>query len=177
MFKKVLVLIAILSLLLMGCDDLDSTNSQTTDSDDDEIYTIDLLELSEEEMGIYDEFKKNYDESELKGVEPLSICKMYLHAGYNKDYETQYELYIKDEEYVQWSKEEDMEFPEKDRMKSYEEFQSVENLKVDITEQKHANINWDHPEEVDSDGKPYRFGFNLVKNKDGIWKVHFMPLQ
>lgn len=177
MIKKVLVLMGIFLLLLVGCNDSDTTNSDSTEVDSTEPETTSLLELNDEEMEIYNEFKENYDESVLQGVEPLSVCKMYFYASTDKDYETQYELYIKDEEYVQWSKEEHLSFSESDRMKEFDQFEKVEDLKVDITDSKHANVNWIYGDDFTVDGNPIRMGFNLVKNKEGVWKVHFMPMQ
>lgn len=162
MLGKVLVLVIILSFLLVGCDGNKTTN---------------LFELEKGELKIYNQFKENYDEEVLRDVEPLTICKMYFYARYNEDYETEYELLIKDEEYVGWTKEEHMTFTHNyDRTEFYDEFKNVEDLQVSFHENT-SDVNWKYGDELDSNGNEIRRGFLLVKNSNGIWKVHFMPMQ
>lgn len=158
MFKKFLIIFT-LTFLLVGC-----TNS------------INLLELSNNELDTYNKFKENYDEFILKDLSPLSICKLYLYSLKTKDYITEYELYTKDKDYVLWSKEEHMNIPEEHRLKDFDIFINAEKLEVNINE-KTAYIIWDYKKELDASAKPFRVGFSLTKNKNGIWKVNFMPLQ
>lgn len=42
-----------------------------------------------------------------------------------------------------------------------------------------VSISWEdkYLESYDSGGYYFRFGFGLVKSKDGIWKVAFLPMQ
>lgn len=66
---------------------------------------LDLVDLTLHEQMILDQFKLEYDIEVLKGVEALSICKLYLYSMLIEDYETVYELYTKQESYVYISKE------------------------------------------------------------------------
>lgn len=147
-------------------------NSLKNKTDEEEII-VNLLDLNNEELQIYNKFKQHYNEEVLRDVEPLSICKMYFYAGYNKDYETEYELYIKGEEWLGWSKEEHMSIPDNERIKDFIEFKNVEDLKAEVKEDS-AVITWKYDGDNEDE---FRYGFNLVKNKDGIWKVSFMPMQ
>jgi len=52
-------------------------------------YHEDLTDLTSFESLKFEEFRNNYDDQVLKGLAPISICKMYLYASQIKDYETQ----------------------------------------------------------------------------------------
>lgn len=139
----------------------------------------DLTDLTLSEEARYEEFRASYDDGSLNGLGPLSVCKLYLHASLAEDYETTYELYTKNEKYVQWSKEEDRNFPKSDRMKDFGVYRDVYDLNIGYTEsgEKHAIITWKSRNGY-SDEKlgAYTYGFSLVKDGE-IWKVNFMPIQ
>jgi cell division protein FtsB len=139
----------------------------------------DLTDLTLYEEAKYEEFKASYDEGRLVGLGPLSVCKLYLYAASAKDYETTYELYTKNENYVQWSKEEDRNFPESDRIKDFEVYKDVYDLNIQYSgsDEEHAAITW-KSRNGDSDEKlgAYTYGFSLVRDGD-IWKVNFLPIQ
>lgn len=161
-----ITILIILSLALIAC-------SSSSDSEN-------LMELSETEEEIYNKFAQDYDESHLKGVKPLSICKLYLHAGQVQDYETEYELFIQDENYLGWSKEEHMEIPKEHRQKDWDMFEKTEDIQVSYSEDnQQAFISWivSDDSNKDADGEPFRYSFSLAKNKEGIWKVCFLPMQ
>lgn len=141
-----------------------------------------LLDLNDYEAEKFKEFKSNYEDKVLLGLEPLSICKMYLYSGYTEDYETQYELYTTKEEWVLWSKEEDENIPEEHRMKieDFKVFNDVYNLNVELKNQHYgevAVITWSsqngYYDEVEG---AWVYFFNLMKD-NGIWKVGFIPMQ
>lgn len=114
------------------------------------------------------------------GLQPLTVCKLYIHSGHIQDYETQYAFYIQDEMYLGWTKEEHMRgFSRKEKSQKKEEIMGAENLRVYYTQDSNkANITWTHgDEERDANGNLFEYHFSLVKNKDGIWKVKFLPMQ
>lgn len=139
----------------------------------------DLTDLTLYEEAKYEEFKVSYDDESLMGLGPLSVCKLYLYASSAEDYETTYELYTTDGKYVQWSKEEDMNFPKSDRMKDFRVFKDVYDLNIEYSEsdEGHAAVTW-KSRNGDSDEKlgAYTYGFSLVKDGE-TWKVNFLPVQ
>lgn len=107
---------------------------------DDSKKVVNLLKLTKEELEIYDRFKKNYNELVLKDVEPLSICKFYLYSWCEvKDYETEYELLIQEEEFVMWTKEEHINMPH-DSNRDWKEFKNAINVKTNIVDEDSAYI-------------------------------------
>jgi|LGOV01.1.fsa_nt_gb hypothetical protein len=142
-------------------------------------YHEDLTDLSTYESLKFEEFRLNYDDKVLIGLEPISICKMYLYASLIKDYETVYELYTTNEGGFFWSKEEGMNIPIKDRMSDFSIVEDVYNLKVIVNEdnKEYATIIW-YSENGYNDENigAYNNGFNLQKDGD-VWKVSFVPMQ
>ncbi|MDR7870377.1 MAG: hypothetical protein RIN55_05925 [Tissierellaceae bacterium] len=141
---------------------------------------INLLNLSQEELDAYNRFKSNYDEEELRGLEPISLMRLFLHATMEHDIETQWELYIKDDNYIGWDKEYHMSEFGNHKKTDFSEFENAVNIKIDYDEYNTgATIVWEdkYLEEYYDGGYPFIFGFGLVKNEDGIWKVSFLPMQ
>lgn len=139
----------------------------------------DLMVLTEEEKQAYDDFKKDYDTKYLIGLEPKSVMKLQLHAIMIEDYDTEYELYTKNEEYVLWSKEEHHEFPSDQRMSEFEKFKDVYNLKVHFgsSNVEDATITWKSKNGyVEEEHGAFMYGFTLVKDGD-VWKVAFLAMQ
>lgn len=139
---------------------------------------IDFLELTDEELEIYKSFKNSYNEEVLRGVEPLSIMKLYIHANREKDNETEWELYTKEENHLSWDKEYHMNIPDEHRVSNFTHFENPINIRI-TCDDNDGVITWEdkYLEEYDGNGYPFRYGFSLVKGKDGIWKVAFMPMQ
>lgn len=178
MVKKTLVvcsLILIINLILIGC----ANDSGTTN----------LLKLTESEKKIYDKFSKNYNDTVLKGLGPLTICKLYLYAEELRDYETEYELYIQDEKYLGWSKEEHLKEHENEKDEGKIEgtkdeylgiFRNAVNVQVSyLKDNKKAVITFKNNfvTSKDIEDEDFVFTFSLAKNKNGIWKVCFLPMQ
>ena len=141
-----------------------------------------LLDLNDYETEKINEFKIKYDDKVLLGLEPLSICKMYLYSAYTGDYETQYELYTTKEGWVLCSKEEYENIPEEHRMQTedFKVFNDIYNLNVELKNQHYgevAVITWSsqngYYDEVEG---AWVYFFNLMKDND-IWKVSFIPMQ
>ncbi len=143
------------------------------------VEDVNLQHLSKEEQFIYQEFTENLDDEGLKGLDPLTIAKLYFHAGMTGEYETEYELYIQDEDYVLWSKEEHIEIPEDHRKKEWDEISSNTNVTVTIWDDNRATLSWESNKEelIDADGDRFMYSFSLIKNSEGVWKVSFLPMQ
>lgn len=135
-------------------------------------YHEDLTDLNTYESIKFEEFRLSYDDEFLIDLDPISICKMYLYASLIKDYETQYELYTTNEGGFFWSKEEDLNIPNKRRMSDYTMFEDVYNLNVELKGENEdlATITWF------SKNRVYINGFSLQKHGD-VWKVSFVPMQ
>lgn len=140
-----------------------------------------LLDLNDSETEKLNEFKANYDDQALLGVEPISICKMYLYSSYIGDYETEYELYTTEEDYVMSSKEEYDNIPEEHRKQGedFKIFQDIYNLNVEYRNDDYgerAIITWSSNNGYYDDQGAWEYFFNLTKDDD-IWKVSFVPMQ
>ncbi|MDN4608243.1 hypothetical protein [Sporosarcina highlanderae] len=127
------------------------------------------------EQKVYDRFKLNRDEKELRGLDPISIAKLYVYASYHQDFETVYGLYTDREDHILWSKEEDEEIPLAHRGTPEQILQTFKNIEKGSfvqTGEYEGYIefypNGDHEE---------KSGFSMIKNEDGIWQVAFLPIQ
>jgi hypothetical protein len=135
---------------------------------------ISFMDMTDDELRIYDSFKEEYNDEMLRAVEPFTIMKFYLHSGYLKDYETEYELYREYEEGgMNWTKEEHLKFSKDDSREDYGVFEEAYNVEVEM-DGDYGVVKWNS--DYDNEGK-YKYGFSLVKNEDDIWKVSFLPMQ
>lgn len=171
--KKLLLAFTVLLTLAIGISGCRSNGENAVSN---------LLDLDKKEMKVYESFKNDHSESHLKGLEPLSICKIYLYASSKKDYETEYELYIKDDEHRLWTKAEHLRWSKEEEDIPFEKsmFEDVEELELSYSEdERSCTISWisKHDEFMDDDGNYFRFSFYLIKNRYGVWKVSFMPMQ
>ena len=139
-------------------------------------YPMDLTDLSTYESLKFEEFRLNYDDNVLIGLEPVSICKMYLYTTLIGDYETQYELYTTNEEGFFIPKEEYMKISREYKLPSYKPLEVYKlNIKFDGPNEEYATITWYSNGPIDE--RPEAFhGFHLRKDKE-IWKVSFVPMQ
>ncbi|TCS95046.1 hypothetical protein EDD58_103471 [Hazenella coriacea] len=132
---------------------------------------VHLLQLTNDEEKLYQSFKQGYNNQVLKDATPITVMKLYLHAVQQKDYGTEYELYIDDPEHISWSKEQhlqDASSKDEPLLDPYNKEMEVEFVQMDETS---GNVSY--PRE-DESGKG---SFGLIKNQQGIWKVRFMPEQ
>ncbi|MDP3387381.1 MAG: hypothetical protein Q8S24_09110 [Eubacteriales bacterium] len=136
-----------------------------------------FMDLNDSELNAYNSFKENYNDMALTGLSPLSIMKLYLYAVKTKDYDTQYELYTKDENQVMWTKEEHLNIPDNDRIKDFGIFEKATRRTVTINEEE-AIVSWysAHDSGAYNEG-PLQYGFRLTMDDNGIWWVGFMPMQ
>lgn len=158
-------------ILLIGCAD-----EQIEEKNLEPISTAGNLEngfLTEKEREAYENFKKDFDLTYLKDLEPISVAKLYVHAGFEKKYDVQYALYTDREEYVRWSKEEDEQISEKDRGTDEQNTKVFANIDKGVFKQ----IN-DFEGVIEySPDEHSTTSFHLIQNEDGVWQVSFMPIQ
>lgn len=137
-----------------------------------------FLPLTAKEQLAYEEFKASHDTAALAGLEPLSVAKLYIHAGYEQDYDTEYALYTDRKEYIMWSLEEHRAFPETDRITE----ENIRKTFAHIAEGEFVQTS-DHQGYIrfypnGDHGNPEDLaGFQLVQNEDGVWQVGFNPIQ
>lgn len=134
-----------------------------------------LFELSSVEEQAYKNFQKDLDLKHLSGLEPISIAKLYIYAGYNQDSKIQYALYTDRKDRIQWSKEEDENFPDSDRATEKQvliQFKNFEKGTFIKTSDYEGYIEFEAGE-----GSEVKSGFQMIQNEDGIWQVSFMPIQ
>jgi hypothetical protein len=188
--RKILLMLLILTLIFTGCtaardsqnneesnavnpvDNENSENPGSTVEDKDIYFNANLTELKPQEKEIYENFKKKYDNEVLRDLDPVVVAKFYLYATKTEDRETQYELYIDDENHVQWSKEEHLSFPKDDQgvMDNYlQQFKNVDiYFEKDVNNEKYGSVRIVNKE------FPY---IMMTKNSAGIWKINFLPGQ
>jgi len=157
-------------LLLIGCYNI--KDEVIVDRPTDELTEY---ELSTKEKEAYSNFQKDLNLKHLSGLEPISIAKLYVKAGFDKNYDVQYALYTDREGYVQWSKEDDKKIPESDRgsnEQNIKQFKNIDKGTFIQTSDYEGYIEYDS-----GDGKNIKSGFQMIKNKDGVWQVSFLPIQ
>lgn len=130
------------------------------------------LQLPYRLLEVYKTFAQTQNDGLLKGLTPFDIFQLYLYAEVQKDYKTQYSLFIDDPEYEPTFKTyEEYAAAAKQNGKSSEtllEIIKAGKLEEKMTSEKEAHI-------VIS--KDIGLSFGLTRNKIGIWKVKWLPLQ
>lgn len=137
------------------------------------------FELTAEEQAAYDSLSADRDERHLKGLEPVSVAKLYIQAALDEDYETQYALYYTENLGAEgWTLEEYLALPESDRSTRDDVYEVLAPLVHGEFIQSDNSAGYlrykvkfhDTGEEVD-------MGFQMKKDPDNVWKVSFLPLQ
>lgn len=133
-----------------------------------------FLDLSQDEIEIYNHFKEKYDDEVLRGSSPITLMKLYFYAENMKDFETQYELYIDDPNSVLWSKEE---FIKVANVEKKDEDISSDSILSYFENAQDPNVSYTTGAACVEINEEEGIGFSLKMNKDGIWKVSYLPLQ
>ncbi|QHJ70014.1 hypothetical protein [Planococcus halotolerans] len=134
-----------------------------------------VFELTPEELTVYEKFSADFDTAHLKDLSPISVAKLYVWAGYNQNYEVEYELLTDRDESVMWDKEYHLAIPESDRMspeKALEYFRNIDAGEFRSFDDYNGSVIFRH-----ADGPEGVGGMHMLLNYDGIWQVGFMPLQ
>jgi hypothetical protein len=174
---KVLAAICLSSALLLGCQETEELGTGTVVGNENKVALAEesnLMQLSPDELKVYAAFKKKFDDRVLKEADPIMVAKLYFHAIETHDYNTQYELFVDDVEQREWSKQEHMQMMKEEGPKMAEKmrklFARMQEVKFIEVDQKTGYLEF--PEEGENLGQ-----FQMVKNKAGIWKVKFRPMQ
>lgn len=180
MFNRNFSILVVLGTMLLSACNMEKTE-QKVEKDitvgdevivDNSTIELKLFELSTKEEEAYSNFQKDLNLKHLSGLEPISIAKLYVKAGFDKKYDVQYTLYTDREGYVQWSKEEDKKIPESDRgsvEQNIKQFENIEKGTFIQTSDYEGYIKYNSGEGTN--------GFKMIKNEDGIWQVSFLPIQ
>lgn len=134
-----------------------------------------VFELTPEELAAYENFSADFDTAHLKDLVPISVAKLYVWAGYNQNYEVEYELFTDREEYIMWSKEEHLAIPDEHRAKPEDSiifFRNIDAGEFHTGDDPFGGVSFRH-----ADGPEGKARMNMIQNVDGIWQVGFIPLQ
>ncbi|MRX73728.1 RNA polymerase subunit sigma [Bacillus lacus] len=130
--------------------------------------------LTEEEIKAYRSFSKNLNEQHLKGLNPLSVAKLYVQANLDQRFDVTYALYTDRQEHILWTKEENENLPDSDIENTQRIFKNIEKGEFIQTSDFEGYIKY---YKDDSKSPEAMMGFSMIKNENGIWQVGFMPIQ
>lgn len=129
------------------------------------------LELSAVLLERYEQFKDTKDKQILSGLSPSEVFQLFFYAEEIQDYETQYSLFIDDEEYLKV-------------FETYEDYlvAKQQNPSNSLLEKVKSGTLFEHiidetSASVSIEAETTGLGFGLSKNKHGIWCVNWLPIQ
>lgn len=148
-------------------------------------FNVEALSLSPKLLSIYKKYEQQKDDNLLRGLDPVDICKLYYHAEEKFDYETMYALYVK------FENGENVSYPDlKTYLKDIKSDKNlVQNSKNHLKELKEQTISIEQiPIDLKTTAIQFTFKskeirgggfetFMVVKDKNGIWKANWMPIQ
>ncbi|KQL33451.1 hypothetical protein [Psychrobacillus sp. FJAT-21963] len=122
---------------------------------------------------LYKSFAATHDQTVLKDATPEEIVGLYYYCSLMEDYETKYELYIKDDSYVQIPKEEYMSAPKLKITDIRKEFSS---LHFEQRSDKEGYVIITMAPERTIHLEEQVVGFSIIQTENG-WRAAFMPTQ
>jgi len=137
--------------------------------------------VSNSEREAYEAYRKQPSDDLLQDLEPIDIFRYYVTASYNGDYGTVYDLLIQDPHYDKPDRAAFLSDVSADSgltergQKSWDKFmQKYDKLeqRIDGDTAIIAMIDTDDGRTEESE-----MNFRLIRNKAGVWKVGWMPLQ
>lgn len=138
--------------------------------------------LTADEQSLYEAFKEQRDLALLKGVEPLTITKMFLHAEMELDFETFYALFTNRQGPVQARIEQYMKGTQK-----IKEYYYTEEIQRVISANTYNGIERGEFEQRSENGGVINItptetnnllSVGMIKNEEGIWQPSFaIPIQ
>lgn len=156
-------------------EDAAKEEENTPNEEENETADDGVFELTPEEMAAYENFSADFDTAHLKDLDPVSVAKLYVWAGYNQNYEVEYELLTDRDEYVMWSKKEHLAIPDEHRAKPEDSiifFRNIDAGEFHTADDPFGGVSFRH-----ADGPEGKARVNMIQNEDGVWQVGFMPLQ
>ncbi|RAZ81272.1 hypothetical protein [Planococcus halotolerans] len=155
----------------------DEETEVTPNEEENDTAADGVFELTPEELAAYENFSADFDTAHLKDLDPISVAKLYVWAGYNQNYEVEYELLTDREESIMWSKEEHLDMSQDFKSTPQEVlalFNNIENGEFIQPNESEGYIRYYPTEDKGPEAKK---GFGMLQNEDGAWQVRFMPLQ
>ncbi|WP_433750947.1 hypothetical protein [Falsibacillus pallidus] len=133
------------------------------------------VKLEPELQSIYKQFSAKHDDMLLRGLTPLQIFYLYFYAEDQKDYGVQYWLFNHDPDIEQTFKSEE-DWIQASQKEGNSLLEKVKNsyLEEKITDDSNAYILISSGANQSTENS---LGFGLSKNKAGVWKVNWMPIQ
>jgi hypothetical protein len=177
MQMKIGLFLVLLLVPITGCFNKENKSVEPTPSRSPTATTTSShdFKLSAKEQEVYNNFQKDLNEQQLKGLEPISIAKLYVQARLDNKNDVVYALYTDKNGHVQWTKEEDEKIPNSDRgtrEQILKTFNNIEIGKFVQTSNFEGYIEYQSSEDTKS-----KSGFKMIKDDDGIWNVSFKPIQ
>ena len=167
-----------LTILLAACS-VEKTNIKEDKTVEDRVIVdssdnpeLAFFELSTKEENVYMDFQKDLNIEHLRGLDPISVAKLYVKAGLDKKFDVQYALYTDRKDYVQWTKEDDEKIPESHRGTVEQAIKQFKNIDTGKFIQRN-----DYEGYIEYNSGEGKNGFQMIKNEDGIWQVAFLPIQ
>lgn len=129
------------------------------------------LELPEWLLDRYLQFAASHNKQVLKGLSPSDVFQLYFYAEEHQDYQTQYALFMDDEEYVKM-------------FATYEDYLGaveIHDQQILLQRVKKGSLFENIVDEtsafVSIEEEENGFSFGFSKNKEGIWCVNWLPIQ
>lgn len=151
-------------------DDIWRMNAEESSADTETTVDADFLQRIH---ALYKSFAANHDQTVLNDATPEEIVALYYYCSLMEDYETKYELYIKDDSYVQIPKEEYMSAPKLKITDIRKEFSS---LHFEQRSDKEGYVIITMSPERTIHLEEQVVGFSIIQTENG-WRAAFMPTQ
>ncbi|SHH90990.1 DUF5050 domain-containing protein [Clostridium grantii] len=138
---------------------------------------VNLLKLSIQEDIIYNNYFIDFDDSLLKDLEPLSICRFFIYSAETNNYKMAVELYAKDKDSEGVLKQQYFNnIANNDNVKNT--LNNAETIQIRYSKgNTEATIIFNNSRLLENDEEIPESSqvFILSKDEDGIWKVDFSP--
>ncbi|MBW5446023.1 hypothetical protein GE107_08110 [Cohnella sp. CFH 77786] len=134
--------------------------------------------MSEEEKQAYQEYAEKKSDELLKGKRPLEIFRYYVEANREGDYGTVHALYAQGHEFATPDLEtflKDVENDPEGRERSRQQWETYQK-RYRLEEQIKSDSAWVVMSDGSKDPESVKH-FGLTLNKDGVWKVNWLPMQ
>lgn len=172
---KIILTLAVILVALTGCLNKESKIADPTPLPTTAPISSSDFKLSSKEQEVYNNFQKDLNEQHLKGLEPISIAKIYVQASLDNKRDVIYALYTDRKGRVLWTKEEFEKFPVSDRGTKEEILKPFKNIETGTFIQTSDFEGFiEYQSRKDAEAKS---GFQMIKDEDGIWNVAFQPIQ
>ena len=135
---------------------------------------VESLGLAPEEQQAYATFKETLNAEALRDLTPIQVARLYQVAGLEGDDALQYAFYTTEPDRIQWTYEEQLSFGPFHQApieRLVQEFYDLSKGEFIQTADNEGYISYK------LSTSEYLSGFQLIRNRDGIWQVSFMPIQ